>query len=557
MLFVFIFLLAIFATSNAAGGEDDLVKNVPGLIFETNFKVYSGYLKGNENGTWKMHYMLTESRNDPKNDPLLFWFNGGPGCSSFSGAFEELGPFYINADGKTLYENVYSWNARANVLYLESPIGVGFSYDTTNPKFFKASDDQTLDQNYHALMDFFNNVQTKYKGKDFYLSGESYAGIYLPMLGAKISENKNFPANLKGIAIGNGFMNVPMLTNSLILWSNYHGRIALDDWITLKNSCCTATDKDDCDWTQYLKSTNNIDYVGDNSDCGKILNPVINATGLYNIDPYNYYEDCYNSSNITYKKFGKPQRQQYQKWKNAKDAAAYSNTANQINRDSTDPLLGYPCHQEDYVALYFNDPNVQDAYNIDKAWKDAKITFSDCNMDLYNSYKLTYNDMSPYFETMINNLQNFRILVYNGDVDTVCNFLGDAKFIDKVSKGKGFKVTVPRNRWYFRKNIAGFYQRYEGGTNFTIDVLTVKGAGHMVPLDRPGPSVQMITNFIMSSKPDYNSSTFIDPTATPAPLLSQNSVGTSSPSSQNSTVTSSTTYNDFSILMLIFAFFML
>ena len=78
---MFVLLICFSALLNVvyAIREDDLVKDVPGLIFKTNFKVYSGYLNGNKNGTWKMHYMLTESRNDPKNDPLLFWFNGGPG----------------------------------------------------------------------------------------------------------------------------------------------------------------------------------------------------------------------------------------------------------------------------------------------------------------------------------------------------------------------------------------------------------------------------------------------------------------------------------------------
>lgn len=53
---------------------------------------------------------LTESRNNPAADPLLVWFNGGPGCSSFCGMFEELGPFYVTEDGKSLFENVHSWN---------------------------------------------------------------------------------------------------------------------------------------------------------------------------------------------------------------------------------------------------------------------------------------------------------------------------------------------------------------------------------------------------------------------------------------------------------------
>ncbi|VDP26779.1 unnamed protein product [Heligmosomoides polygyrus] len=86
----------------------------------------------------------------------------------------------------------------------------------------------------------------------------------------------------------------------------------------------------------------------------------------------------------------------------------------------------------------------------------------------------------------------------------------------------------PRQQWFFSRNhqVAGFYQRYNGhsgtGPNITIDVLTVKascrvysfGAGHMVPGDRPGPSVQMITNFMFPNKNgnvDYSSTANVSP----------------------------------------------
>lgn len=56
--------------------------------------------------------------NDPVNDPLIVWFNGGPGCSSLSGLLAEYGPFFVNRYGTSLFENVYTWNKAANMLFL-------------------------------------------------------------------------------------------------------------------------------------------------------------------------------------------------------------------------------------------------------------------------------------------------------------------------------------------------------------------------------------------------------------------------------------------------------
>ncbi|PIO61181.1 serine carboxypeptidase [Teladorsagia circumcincta] len=67
---------------------------------------------------------------DPAQAPLLLWLNGGPGSSSLEGLFLENGPFRIGKDGKTITRNPYAWNQFANVLYLESPVGVGYSYST-------------------------------------------------------------------------------------------------------------------------------------------------------------------------------------------------------------------------------------------------------------------------------------------------------------------------------------------------------------------------------------------------------------------------------------------
>jgi carboxypeptidase C (cathepsin A) len=74
-----------------------------------------------------LHYVFIESLDKPTTDPVLIWFNGGPGCSSLHGLFQEHGPFIID-DGETIIKpNPFPWNQRANLLYIESPAGVGFS----------------------------------------------------------------------------------------------------------------------------------------------------------------------------------------------------------------------------------------------------------------------------------------------------------------------------------------------------------------------------------------------------------------------------------------------
>ncbi|KHJ76989.1 serine carboxypeptidase, partial [Oesophagostomum dentatum] len=119
--------------------DTDRIVNLPGLTFEINFNQYSGYLNGSS--THQLHYWLVESQNSPSTAPLLLWLNGGPGSSSIWGMLTENGPFRPNKDGKTLYENIFSWNKFANILYLEAPHNVGYSYSTvSNDNYY--SDDQ-------------------------------------------------------------------------------------------------------------------------------------------------------------------------------------------------------------------------------------------------------------------------------------------------------------------------------------------------------------------------------------------------------------------------------
>ncbi|KAK7844958.1 serine carboxypeptidase-like 40 [Quercus suber] len=125
-----------------------------------------------------LYYYFVEAHHSKNPLPLLLWLNGGPGCSSLAGALLELGPFRVHSDGKTLYTNKFSWNYAANVLFLESPAGVGFSYSNTTSDYDKSGDSRTAADNYVFLVNWLERF-SEYKDRDFYISGESYAGHYI------------------------------------------------------------------------------------------------------------------------------------------------------------------------------------------------------------------------------------------------------------------------------------------------------------------------------------------------------------------------------------------
>ena len=71
--------------------------------------------------------MAALSKNKPATDPIIIWFNGGPGCSSMLGFLQEHGPYVLDDGETTFAPNAYAWNKEANMMYLESPADVGFS----------------------------------------------------------------------------------------------------------------------------------------------------------------------------------------------------------------------------------------------------------------------------------------------------------------------------------------------------------------------------------------------------------------------------------------------
>ncbi|XP_059664333.1 serine carboxypeptidase 1-like [Cornus florida] len=190
--------------------QADKIDALPGQPDGIDFDQYAGYVTVDPHAGRALFYYFVESPQNSSTNPLVLWLNGGPGCSSFgAGAMLELGPFRVNSDGKTLYQNNYAWNNVANVLFLESPAGVGFSYSNTSSDYDHTGDKSTAKDAYTFLINWLERF-SQYKTRDFYIAGESYAGHYVPQLAYTIMQN-NWKAktviNLKGIAMGNAVIN--------------------------------------------------------------------------------------------------------------------------------------------------------------------------------------------------------------------------------------------------------------------------------------------------------------------------------------------------------------
>lgn len=197
--------LVIFPGSGASASEAFKVKSLPGLKEQPSFEHYAGYLSASADGKDNIFFWLMQSQSEPSRDPLLIWLSGGPGCSSIAAQFEENGPFSLHKDG-TVTLTDHGWNSRANLLYIDQPLQTGLSYSGDGR--FQSNQRQVTDSFVTFLLNFYAEFP-EYKGRPLYLSGESYAGHFIPAVAAELLSNAEAQAagiHLTGLAIGNGWV---------------------------------------------------------------------------------------------------------------------------------------------------------------------------------------------------------------------------------------------------------------------------------------------------------------------------------------------------------------
>lgn len=370
-----------------------------------------------------MFYWLFPSRQDADKDPLLIWLTGGPGCSSELALFTENGPLRVK-DGEAVV-NPISWNNKANLLFVDQPIGSGFSRGsiTNIPR-----NENTVAEHFGVFLKGFYAKYPEFKDRPLYISGESYAGHYIPFIGSYMLNNpnmfKNEGINLQGVAIGNG-------------WVDPYNQYGAYSQFAYDNKLISGTQKTVLDagfaFCRILVKNNipGIDLV----ICNLLMQSVLG-------DPFDPKFNVYD-----------------------------------IRKKCDVPPLCY-----DFSALdkYLNRLDVRKELGVeDRRW-------TACNQIVHVAMMMDFETNAAEDVADLLN-KDLNVLIYNGDKDYICNWLGASAWTDAVEwkhREEFANVAtkeIPTGTYKYFKNFF-FYRVYE--------------AGHMVPLDQPEAALDMINHFM-------------------------------------------------------------
>jgi len=469
--------LLLLTATTVLSFSDDEITDLPGIPENINFKQFSGYLDAGRGR--HLFYWFVQSENDPSNDPVMLWLNGGPGCSSLGGNLMELGPFRINNKNPGQLEmNQHRWNLKANVLFLEAPAGVGYSYQDNGQ--LNTDDNDTAQGNLNALKSFFNKFP-QFKQNPFFIAGESYAGIFIPTLAVKIAKERGQAnaINLKGYAIGNGYMETRMLHDSMPVYGYSHGLLSQTSFNNLVRACCGGrTGPVGCKFHENQGPMCQLAY-------GYVNYEMFAAQ----FNPYNIYGTCptadddgINATSINYSNERTPSRLDFDLQlvmgdKNYQKIYANFNDTDGITYASNPTI---PCLDDRHIVTYLGDPRVRRALHVhDKAGQWAV-----CSEKARSFYRKTYQTVKP--EILFLAKQGIKGMIFNGDIDFVCNLLSNEWFVEDLQ----LRLSEPPRFWLHRNQVGGKVRMYEN-----LMYLTVRGAGHMVPEDKPSEALQMLETF--------------------------------------------------------------
>ncbi|KAF5821981.1 putative carboxypeptidase C [Helianthus annuus] len=474
--FTFLFFSAHSAPENAA------ISQIPGFDGTLPSKHYAGYVTIDENHGKKLYYYYVLSERNPSEDPVVLWLNGGPGCSSFDGFVYEHGPFNFEKTGglPKLHLNPYTWTKVSNVIYLDSPAGVGLSYSENKTDYITGDIATALDA-HKFLLEWFK-IYPEYLSNPFFISGESYAGVYVPMLSYEVVKGLDagvIPTiNFKGYMVGNGVADEVFDGNAIVPFAHGMGLIS-DELYEEVVTVCEG---------KYYNSTK--------PDCERALSKV--DEDVAGINMYNILEACYHgdiSSKISlgksnlpasFRKLGETERPLPVRTRMFGRAWPFRAPVKPGYVPSWPELLNgapaVPCTDDVVATIWLNNEEVRKAIHADPI--NVAGDWVICTDKI--AYYSDAGSMIPYHKILT--ARGYRALIFSGDHDLCVPFTGSEAW----TRSLGYQVIDEWRRWWVDDQVAGFIQGYDNGLTF----LTIKGSGHTVPEYKPKEALAFYSRWL-------------------------------------------------------------
>ena len=495
------------------------IKSLPGWVKnQVNFeaaelpsKQYTGYLDAGTPpsgvGTMYFHYWLVESEGNPAVDPVLLWYNGGPGASSLFGLFQEWGPprlletsydeQYRKTGIPTPQFNPFRWTKTHTVVAIDSPPPMGLSFCSEQGPSGNATscgpwtDTSVFAANHAAHRTLFMDVFPELRSNPIFLTGESYAGIYLPGFANEFMSNPIPGLNFKGWAIGDGWTGCVPREGKKVDWcidldnvglfkypnvepgpfydvEYFHGHSQFSNslYAEIQKGCSAAE----------LHGTNEL-----GSGCEALINEMADEVGQF--FPYNLYNSCPSGD--------------------MKAAAADKHGINQALRTRRASAGGarHALGMQSGVSSPCLGHAMADWFKLNETLKaiGAPLNAAFINLDNGHGFNYTSNQefVGPIYSRAVK--AGLQVLVYEGDVDACGLQTSNVEDVFVPLFNADMRMTQKWRPWTTdgAQSMAGYVIEWGTGTteNRTAQFVSIRGSGHLVPLNRPYVSEIMINAF--------------------------------------------------------------
>ncbi|KAK9274949.1 hypothetical protein L1049_022206 [Liquidambar formosana] len=452
-------LLALSLFLGVAASQT-IVKTLPGYSGQLPFTLETGYVSVGDTDDVQLFYYFVESQRTPAEDPLMLWLTGGPGCSTLLAFFYESGPLAItyadyNGSLPSLHLNPYTWTEGLNIIYLDQPVGTGFSYSTTS-EGYATGDIRSAALTYEFLRKWMNN-HLQYKTNQFYVGGDSYSGITVPLIIQEILDgNSSFLesiSNSVGYVLGNPKTDTDIDDNSRYPFAHRLTLIPEELYKAAEESCDGDFVNVDSSNQACEADLQTIEELIREINLQQVLEPVCSMTSP------------------------KPD---YVNW-----------DRRSLRELSSDLLLSRPkgpafwCRNYNHVlaGIWANDESVQAALNITEG---TITTWKMCNSSL--SYTEDFSSVISYHANFTK--RDLRALIYSGDHDMSIPHIGTREWILSLN----MTLMDSWRPWYVNAQVAGYTEEYSSD-DYVLTFVIVKGAGHIAAEYKQEESSAMINRW--------------------------------------------------------------